>query len=323
MNAESSASPVTVFLAGGTGVIGRRLIPQLLERGYRVVATTRRADRVAQLEELGAEPAVCDVFDLEGLTVAVQQASPQIVIHQLTSIPERINPRRIVRDFEITNRLRTEGTRNLLAAAQAAGASRFVVQSIAFAHQPTGSGLKTEADSLFLDCPAPYRPLVEAVAGLESLATAAEIHSVVLRYGYFYGPGTIYAPGGSMHQDVLKRRMPIVGSGGGVFSFIHLDDAASATVAALAAPPGVYQIVDDDPAPVRDWLPFYASLIGAPRPFRMPAWLARLAVGPYAVLMMVEQRGASNQLAKEVLGWQPQYSSWREGFETLTDVARL
>ena len=195
------------------------------------------------------------------------------------------------------------------------------MQSIASAHRPTGTGLKSEKDPLFLDCPTRFRPLVEAVAGLESLATDAEIDAVVLRYGYFYGPATIYAPGGSFHHDVLKRRMPIVGSGSGVFSFIHLDDAASATVAALTGPPGVYQIVDDAPAPVLDWLPFYARLMGAPRPFRIPVWLARLAVGPYAVLLMVEQRGASNQLAKDALGWQPRYRSWREGFQTMTEIA--
>lgn len=321
MNDSSSARPPTVFLAGGAGVIGRRLIPQLRERGYPVVATTRRAERVAQLVDLGAEPAVCDVFDLEGLTAAVKAASPEIVIHQLTSIPARINPRRIVRDFETTNRLRTEGTRNLLAAASAAGVSRFVVQSIAFAHQPTGTGLKTETDPLFLDCPARFRPLVEAVARLENLATESEIDAVILRYGYFYGPGTVYAPGGSFHADVLKRRMPIVGAGSGVFSFIHLDDAAGATVAALTGPPGIYHIVDDDPAPVRDWLTCYASLIGAARPLRIPAWLARLVVGPYAVLMMVEQRGASNQLAKSALGWRPRYRSWREGFALMTEMA--
>lgn len=269
------------------------------------------------LQALGAETAVCDVFDLPGLTAAMAEASPDIVIHQLTSIPSRIDPRRIVRDFEVTNRLRTEGTRNLLSAAHAAGATRFIAQSIAFAHRPSGSELKTEEDPLFLDCPRRFRPLIEAVQGLEKLTTTAGIDAVVLRYGYFYGPGTVYANGGSFHDDVLKRRMPIVGSGGGVFSFVELDDAASATVAALTAAPGIYQIVDDDPAPVSQWLPYYAAQIGAPRPFRIPAWLARLAVGPYAVLMMVEQRGASNALAKRALGWQPRYPSWRQGFPTL------
>lgn len=303
-----------IFLAGGTGVIGRRLIPRLSEAGHQVVASTRRAKRAGDLRELGAKPAVCDALDPESLVRSVKQAAPDVVIHQLTSIPKRINPRTIARDFAETNRLRSEGTRNLLAAARAAGAFRFIVQSIAFAYRPDGTTLKTEQDPLFLDCPRKYWPLVNAVAELEGVTTGAELEAVVLRYGYFYGPGTIYAPGGSFFEDVRKRRVPIVGPGTGVFSFLHVEDAASATVAALDAPPGVYNVVDDDPAPLREWLPFYAKTIGAPRPRRVPVWLARLAAGPYSVLMMVEQRGASNRRVRTTLHWEPQYASWREGF---------
>mgnify|MGYP002624259386 CR=1 FL=1 len=312
----SSDRPTRVFLAGGSGVIGRQLVPRLVARGYQVTATTRRADRLPELEALGASAVVCDAFDAEGLRAAVAAAAPDVVVHQLTSIPSRIDPRRVVRDFETTNRLRTEGTRNLLAAAEAAGAGRFIAQSVAFAHRPDGDGLKREEDPLFLDCPPAYRPLVEAVASLERQVATADLEGVVLRYGYFYGPGTIYAPGGTFRADVRRRRLPIVGPGSGVFSFVHIDDAADATVAAITGPPGLYQIVDDDPAPVRDWLPHYAREIGAPPPRRVPTWLARLVVGPYAVLMMTEQRGAANDLAKERLGWRPEHPSWRQSLAT-------
>jgi nucleoside-diphosphate-sugar epimerase len=319
MRANGAAS--AVFLAGGTGVIGRRLIPLLRAAGHRIVAMTRRPERMASLQALGAEAAVCDVFDRGQLETVVRAAGAEIVVHQLTSLPPRIDPRRVDRDLAATNRLRVEGTRNLVAAAEAAGAKRFIAQSVAFAHRPDGSTSKTEEDPLFLDSPPRYRPLVEAIDSLERQVAAAALESVVLRYGYFYGPGTIYAPGGSFYEDVKRRRMPVVGGGTGIFSFVHLDDAASATVAALTGPPGLYQIVDDDPAPVHEWLPYYAEVIGAPPPRRVPVWLTRLAVGSFGVTMMLEQRGASNRRAREVLGWEPAFASWRRGFRDLAAQA--
>ncbi len=307
-----------VFLAGATGVIGARLLPKLLAAGHAVTAMTRRQESAARLESAGATPVVCDVYDREWLHRAVAAAGPEVVIHQLTSLPRRIHPRRVPKQLAATNRVRTEGTANLVAAAVGAGARRIVAQSIAFAHRPEREGLKTEADPLFLDPPTRYRPLINAVAELERLTTGTEaIEGVALRYGYFYGPGTIYGPGGSFLEDVRKRRVPIVGRGGGVFSFIDLDDAADATIAALDSPEGIYQIVDDQPAPLREWLPEFARAAGAAPPPRVPRWLGRLVAGWYGIYMMELQRGISNARAKDRLGWQPSQPSWREGFRRL------
>jgi nucleoside-diphosphate-sugar epimerase len=304
-----------IFLAGGTGVIGRRLIPRLVEAGHEVVATTRSEAKAGVLRDAGAEPAVCDALDRDGLARAVASARPEVVIHQLTAIPQRIDPLRAVEQLQPTNRLRTEGTRNLLAAAVAAGARRLISQSVAFMHAPGSDRLMGEDDPLYLDAPESFRPVVEAVAELESATTGSErIEGVVLRYGLFYGPGTIYAPGGSFHEDVEKRKIPIVGDGGGVFSFVHVDDAAAATIAALDAPPGVYQVVDDEPAPVHEWLPVYAELLGAKKPFKVPAMMAKLGAGDYGVHIMTRQAGASNARAKEMLGFEPTWPSWRDGF---------
>jgi nucleoside-diphosphate-sugar epimerase len=236
------------------------------------------------------------------------------VIHQLTALPRRIDPRRIERDFALNDRLRSEGTTILADAAREAGAGRLIAQSIAFMYEPGPPGtIHDERDPLLANAPSSFARSAAAVASLERTVLAAG--GIVLRYGYFYGPGSAIAPDGSMVEDLRRRRMPIVGAGGGVWSFVHVDDAAAATAAALAHDgSGVYNIVDDDPAPVRSWLPALAEAVGAPRPRRVPALLARLAAGEYGVATMTRAQGASNALARGDLGFAPAFASWRDGF---------
>jgi nucleoside-diphosphate-sugar epimerase len=305
-----------VFLAGATGAIGRRLVPMLLAEGHQVTGMTRSAEKADALRATGAEPVVADALDGAAVEAAVREAQPEAIIHQLTALPQRIDPRKIERDFVLNDRLRSEGTRLLVDAAKAAGARRIVAQSIAFAYAPGAPGaLHRERDPLFLDAPQSFRRSALALADLESTVLGAS--GIVLRYGYFYGPGTSISSGGSMAQDLGRRRLPIVGRGTGVWSFIHIDDAARATVAALAHDgSGVYNIVDDDPAPVAEWIPALAHAVNAPRPWRVPAPIARLVAGGYGVTVMTRGQGASNELAKRELGWQPIYTSWREGFQT-------
>ncbi|HEU0023264.1 MAG TPA: NAD(P)-dependent oxidoreductase [Thermoleophilaceae bacterium] len=306
-----------VFLAGGSGVVGERLVPALAQAGHTVVALTRSPGKIEAVRALGAEPAVADALDREALEAAVREAQPEAVIHQLTAIPDRLNVRKIARDFEFTNRLRTEGTDNLLEAARAAGARRFVAQSFAgWPYARVGGPVKDEDDPLDSDSPGQMRPILDAIRHLESAVTgAADLEGIVLRYGPFYGPGTSMAADGAIVEEIRKRRFPIVGSGGGVWSFVHVDDVASATVAALErGRPGIYNIVDDEPATVSEWLPVVAEAAGAKPPRRVPAWVGRLASGPHGVAMMTDIRGASNAKAKRELGWQPAHSSWREGF---------
>jgi len=307
---------VRVFLAGATGVIGRRLLPRLLEAGHDVTAMTRRAERAAALREAGAAPAVCDVFDAEELRAAVERARPEVVVHELTDLPPALDPRKMEEQAAGNDRIRTEGTRNLVAAAVAAGAQRLVAQSIAFAYAPMGAGPKREDDPLWDDAPWPWSRSVAALRELDDAVTGTEgIDGLVLRYGFFYGPGTAYAPGGFFDREVRRRRFPVVGKGSGVFSFVHVDDAADATVAAVArGAPGIYNVVDDEPAPLREWLPVYADALGAKRPRRVPRLLARLVAGEYTVALATELRGASNERARTGLGWAPRYSSWRQGF---------
>jgi 2-alkyl-3-oxoalkanoate reductase len=307
---------VRVFLAGATGVIGRRLVPLLLASGHEVTGMARSPERAEAVAALGAQPAIADALDAQAVLAAVREAAPDAVVHQLTSIPSRINPRRMERDFAVNDRLRSEGTRHLVAAARQSGVSRIVAQSIAFAYAPGPPGtVHTEQDPLYLDAPQPFARSARAVHDLEQAVLAAD--GVVLRYGYFYGPGCGISRAGSVCEDVARRRLPIIGKGQGVWSFIHIDDAAQATVAALQrGAPGAYNIVDDDPAPVAQWLPQLAEALGAPRPLRIPALLARLAAGSYGVATMTQAQGASNELAKRELGFTPAHSSWREGFRT-------
>jgi nucleoside-diphosphate-sugar epimerase len=306
-----------VFLAGATGVIGRRLLPLLVERGHEVTAMTRHESRTAGLRDAGATPVVCDVFDAEGVRVAMDAARPEAVLHELTDLPPNLDPRKMEEQAAGNDRIRTEGTRNLVAAAVAAGARRMVAQSIAFAYAPAGAGLKTEQDPLWDDAPWPWLRSIQALHELEDTVTRTEgLEGIVLRYGFFYGPGSAYADDGHFAREVRRRRLPIVGKGSGVFSFIHVDDAASATVAAMErGGSGIYNVVDDDPAPLRDWVPAYAEAIGAKPPRRVPVWLARLLGGRYAAALATQGRGASNEKAKAALGWEPQYRSWRDGFQ--------
>jgi len=303
-----------VFVAGASGAIGRPLLAVLKGAGHSVVALTRSAAKADALRAAGAEPMVGDVFDRAALAQLVAAAAPDAIVHELTAIPARIDPRRVERDLAATNRLRTEGTRNLIdAAASVKSVRRFVAQSIAFAYEP-GPTLRVESDPLFQAPPPAFAPALAAVRSLETQVGALP-HGMVLRYGYFYGPGTAYAADGSFHEDVRRRRVPIAGAGSGVFSFIHVEDAAAATCAALAASAvGTFNVVDDEPAPLRDWLPEYAKEIGAPKPWRVPGFIARLAAGPYGAYLLLHQPGASNAKAKRELSWAPRRASWRQGF---------
>jgi 2-alkyl-3-oxoalkanoate reductase len=302
-----------VFLAGATGAIGRPLVRMLVAEGHQVTGMTRSPAKSDALREAGAEPVVADALDTAAVMKAVSDARPDVVVHQLTAIPERIDPRKMARDFALTDRLRTKGTRILVDAAQAVGAE-IVAQSIAFTYEPGPPGtVHTESDPLVTDPPGGFRRTAAAAVQLEHTVLGAG--GQVLRYGYFYGPGTAVSRSGSIGRDVSRRRMPIVGGGAGVWSFIYVDDAARATVAALArAGTGVFNVVDDEPAPVRVWLPLLAESLGAARPLRVPAFVARPLAGSWGVASMTSLQGASNALAKRELGWQPSYPSWREGF---------
>jgi nucleoside-diphosphate-sugar epimerase len=306
---------VRVFLAGATGVIGRRLVPALLAAGHEVTAMCRSPERAEQARATGAEAAIADALDAEAVRSAVASARADAVVNQLTALPKRIDPRRIERDFELNDRLRSEGSAILAAAARDAGVARLVAQSIAFMYEPGPPGTVHAEEDPLVRRPAPsFARSADAIKRLER--TTREHGGTVLRYGYFYGPGSAVATDGSIVQDLRRRRMPVVGSGDGVWSFVHVDDAADATVAALSAPPGTYNVVDDEPAAVRDWLPALARAAGAPRPLRVPAFIARLAAGDYGVQVMTAGQGASSARAKRELEWGPGHASWREGFRT-------
>lgn len=306
-----------VFVAGATGALGKRLVPLLVERGHEVTGMTRTTARAEALQAAGVTPVVADALDHAGVMDAVRDACPEAVVHQLTAL----DLRRFDKSFAQTNALRTIGTDHLLEAAQAAGARRFVAQSFAgWPYARTGGPVKAEADPLDPDPPAQLAATLAAIRHLEAAVTGArDIEGLVLRYGGFYGPGTSLAPeGGEQTELIRKRHWPIVGDGGGILSFVHIDDAAAATAAAIeGGAPRIYNVVDDEPAPVSDWLPYLAEALGAKAPRRVPTWVGRLAAGEHGVAMMTTVRGASNAKAKEALGWTPRYGSWREGFRTL------
>ncbi|MGH1564630.1 NAD-dependent epimerase/dehydratase family protein [Mumia sp. DW29H23] len=309
-----------VFVAGATGALGSHLVPALVKASHEAVGTTRKKGGVARIEEAGATGIVMDPLDRESVRSAVAGALPDVVVHELTALSDMTgNPKRFDREFATTNRLRTEATDHLLAAAQEVGARRFVAQS--YAGWPTerrGSWVKTEEDPLVDDPGREARESLAAIRHIEqAVTTAPGIEGLVLRYGAFYGPGNGLARGGAMAEMVRRGRMPVVGGGSGVWSFLHIDDAASATVAAVEhGAPGVYAVVDDDPAPVSEWLPYLAEQLGGRRPLRLPAWVARPLIGEFGIAMMTTVRGASNAKAKRELGWAPAYASWREGFRT-------
>jgi nucleoside-diphosphate-sugar epimerase len=309
---------MNIFIAGAAGAVGRTLIPKLIAEGHTVTGSTRSEAKAASLRDLGAAAVLMDGLDRESVMRAVTAAAPDAIVHQMTALSGNIDVRNIDKGFAMTNRLRTEGTEHLLAAAQAVGARRFVAQSFAgWPNARIGGPVKTEADPLDPDPPRGIRETHAAIRRLEELTTAAG--GIVLRYGGFYGPGTGLAPGGDQVEMVRKRKFPIIGDGGGIWSFAHTDDVATGTIAALehGRDGEIYNIVDDEPAAVRDWLPLLARSLGAKRPRRIPAWLARRLASPAAVMMMTTSRGASNAKAKAELDWTPAWPSWREGFAAL------
>lgn len=303
-----------VLVAGATGVVGRRLVPLLASTGHEVVGGTTTPTKLTMLEELGAAPVLLDVLDAELTRKVVANVAPDVIVHQATALANmKFNPRRIDAIFGTTNQLRTAGTRNLLAAAAESGVKRFVAHSFCgWPFARVGGPIKTEADPLDETPPASCAKTLAAIKELERLV--AEQGGVVLRCGGFYGPGTSLDHDGEQVVSVRKRRLPIVGAGEGIFSFLHVDDAASATLAALTRGTGIYNIVDDEPAAVRDWLPYLAGILGAKPPMHLPVWMARLIAGETAVAMMTQSRGGANAKAKHELSWRPQYPSWREGF---------
>lgn len=302
-----------VFVAGATGAIGRRLVPQLAARGHEVVGTTRDPGRLDEVRRWGAEPVALDGLDPVAVGDAVSRAQPDVIVHQMTGIAGNdFDLKHFDKWFATTNQLRTKGTQHLLAAAQGAGVKRFVAQSYTnWTNARDGGPMKTEDDPLDADPAKNQRESLAAIRFLERVVTEAPLEGIVLRYGNFYGPGSSE----QLADIVRKRKMPIVGSGTGVWNFIHLDDAAAATVAAVErGRPGVYNIVDDEPAAVSEWLPYFAECVGAKPPMRVPSWLGRLAAGEVVVRWMTEARGSSNAKAKRELCWSPVWASWRTGF---------
>ncbi|HEX8856212.1 MAG TPA: NAD(P)-dependent oxidoreductase [Thermoleophilaceae bacterium] len=305
-----------VFVAGATGAIGKQLVPRLVAAGHEVHGMTRSESNQALLGELGAVPVVADALDPEQVAEAVGRARPDVIVHELTAIGA-VDMRHFDRDFALTNRLRTEGTDHLLSAGQAIGVRRFVAQSYgAWWYVRTGGPVKSEEDPLD---PTPAREMRESWAAIrhleQAVAGADWTEGIVLRYGAFYGPGTSMAPGGELPEMIRKRKFPLVGNGGGVWSFIHVADAAEATLAAVEhGSRGIYNVVDDDPAPVAEWLPALAQTLGAKKPVRVPRFIGRLFAGEVGVVMMTDARGASNAKAKRELGWRPAHPSWRQGF---------
>jgi 2-alkyl-3-oxoalkanoate reductase len=308
-----------IFVAGASGALGRPLVPALVSAGHSVVGMTRSPGKADALRAAGAEPVVADALDRDAVMDAVRRAEPEVVVHQLTAIPPNASLRRFDREFELTNRLRTEGTDHLIAASRSAGVRRFVAQSFGgWSYAREGVPVKTEEDPLDPSPPEQFRRTLDAIRYLEAAVAGAEgPEGLALRYGWFYGPGTSIGEGGPIVEGVRRRRLPIVGGGGGIWSFIHVGDAARATVAASErGAPGVYNVADDEPAAVSEWLPALASALGAKPPRRVPAILGRLGTGEAGVVMMTQIRGASNAKAKRDLGWQPAHASWREGFRT-------
>ena len=300
-----------VFVAGATGVVGRQLVPQLVARGHHVTATTTSPGKLGTLEQLGADAVVMDGLDGVSVGEAVAAARPDAIVHQMTAITGKPNMRHMDRWFATTNRLRTEGTDHLLAAAEAAGVSHVVAQGYASWNGiRQGGWVKTEEDPLDLHRGTAAQPVMEALGHVEDAVGKAD--GAVLRYGGLYGPGAT----AEQVELVRKRQFPLIGGGTGYSSWVHLDDAASATVLAVEQQArGVYNIVDDDPAPAGEWLPYLAACAGAKPPVRIPTWLARLLAGEVAVAMMTEGRGFSNAKAKRELGWELRYPSWRQGFK--------
>lgn len=308
-----------VLVAGATGALGKQLVPRLVAHRHEVAGMTRHESKTAAVTAMGATPVVADALDPDSVARAAAEVNPEVIVHELTALSDSLDLRHFDRDFAATNRLRTEATDHLLAAGRAVGVRRFVAQSYAgWPFARVGGPVKTEDDPLDPNPAAPFRDALDAIRYLERAVTGADwTEGIVLRYGGFYGPGTSLDPedGGEHVGLIRKRKLPVVGDGRGVWSFVHIEDAADATVAAVEhGSRGIYNVVDDEPAPMRDWLPAFAEAFGAKRPLRVPAWLARLAAGKDAAALATELRGASNAKAKRELGWRPRWASWREGF---------
>jgi nucleoside-diphosphate-sugar epimerase len=306
-----------VYLTGATGAVGRPLVRQLVARGHEVTATTRSEAKIPELEALGARAVAVDGLDAAAVGEAVATAQPDAIVHQMTALAGKPDLRRFDRWFATTNELRTKGTEHLLAAAHAAGVERVVAQSYTgWPYARTGGPVKTEDDPYDPDPARWQRASLEAIRFVDTAVPERAAEGIVLRYGNFYGPGA----SDEMVEIVRKRRMPIVGDGGGIWSWIHVDDAASAAVAAVErGGNGVYNVADDEPASEAEWLPYLAAAVGARPPRRIPVWLARLAAGDVVVRMMTEARGASNAKARRELGWEPRWASWRDGFRHALD----
>lgn len=314
----SVAAGRRILIAGATGQIGELLTPALVAAGDDVYALVRSEESATKARVLGATPVMGDALDREAVLAAVGDARPEVIVHQLTAIPRSgINPRKLSQAFEPTNRLRRHGTRNLVEAAKEHGTRRVVAQSIAFAYRSEGPPVLDEAAPLDTESPGVWGEIARGVEALETAVREGPFEGVVLRYGMFYGPATAYSPAGTYGELVMKRRLPVVGDGEGRQSFIHMDDTVSATLLAIERGSGIYNVVDDHPAPAREWIPGLADALGAKPPRRVPEWLARVMTGSDALRAMTEQRGASNARIRAELGWEPRYPHWREGFKTL------
>ncbi|MFF0723552.1 NAD-dependent epimerase/dehydratase family protein [Streptomyces sp. NPDC004134] len=311
-----------ILVTGATGALGSRLVPLLTAAGHTVTGTTTSEAKTERLRAAGAEPVVLDVLDPAAVRQAVADAAPEVIVHEATALSQQTDLsarelRNLDTVFATTNRLRSEGTDNLLAAAAETGTRRFIAQSFAgWPYKREGGRIKTEEDPLDTTPPPGTEQSLGAMKHLEeAVTTAPGIEGIVLRYGGFYGPGTTIYPGGEQAEMVRRRLLPVVGRGEGVLSLIHIEDAAAATAAAVErGTPGIYNITDDDPAAQKEWLPRLAAAMGARPPRRVPVWLARLAAGKWVTMVMTEGRGASNDKAKSELGWQPGHPTWREGF---------
>ena len=306
-----------IFVTGGTGAIGKFLIPQLLDKGHEVVALTRSAAKAVSLEDMGVSAVIADPLDKAALTAAVRRAEPEVIIHQLTALSGVGNFRKFDQEFALTNRFRTEVTDDLLAAARTIGTRRFIAQSYCgWPYAKKGGPVKTEEDELEPKPPEGFVKTLAAIRYLEDkMRSVTYLEGIALRYGSFYGPGTAIGKGGAVFKLVKKRKLPVIGGGGGIWSFIHISDAALATVAAIShGTPGIYNVADDEPAKVSTWLPALAKAIGAKPPYRIPHWLGELLIGKPGVAMMTQIRGCSNAKAKRELNWTPIYPSWRVGF---------
>ena len=306
-----------VLVAGATGAMGKQLLPRLAAAGHEVTGITRAEAKLDAVRSLGARGVVADVLDPDDVARVVAEAEPDVIVHQLTALSRDFDLRNFDRTFAMTNRLRTEAIDHFLAAGRAVGVKRFIAQSYAgWPSARTGGSVKSEDDPLDPHPAAGMQASHDAIRYLERAVTSAGwVEGIVLRYGGFYGPGTGLSAGGEQLQMIRERKFPVVGDGGGVWSFIQIEDAAEATVAAVTrGRRGIYNIVDDEPAAVAEWLPAAASAAGARPPRHVPRWLGRLAAGEAAVFMMTEVRGASNEKAKRELGWRPRHASWREGF---------